>query len=132
MDLAKALIARLDAAAAVTDVAGSRTYWLVRPQNSALPAVVLQVVGGERAQHLDGFEDMRTVRVQAACLAEKHSVSRTLAEAVTAALVPEAEVDGVLFWRASADEPRDLGNQTDTGFVHRAVVDLIIRYGTAA
>lgn len=132
MTLAKALLARLDAASAVTAIAGQRTHWLVRPQGTQLPAVVLQIISGDRSQHLGGFDDMRTARVQAACLADKHSTSRDLADAVIAALVPAGEIDGCKFWRGSAEEPRDLGNATDTGFVHRAVVDLIIRYAVAA
>lgn len=134
--LGPALIARLEDDPKVTDFIVNRVYWLVRPQGreNDLPALVLQVVSEERPQHLKGWQDMRIATVQVACFALKYSTSRKLAEAVIDCLVPVAEVidpagDDVLFWRAAVDGPRDLGNQEETRFVHRAVVDLTIRYG---
>jgi hypothetical protein len=137
--LGPALIARLEADAAVNGTVEGRIYWLERPagRNGDLPALVLQIVSEDRPQHLKDFEDMREARVQVSCLADRYSVSRILAEAVVLCLVPVAEVvdpagDDILFWRASIEGPRDLGNQEETRFVHRAVVDLLVRYGTAA
>lgn len=139
MMLGPALIARLVDDAAVTAIVGERIYWLVRPQGQTddLPALVLQLVSETRTQHLKGFDDMFEARLQVAAMALRYSVSRQLAEAATAALIDVAEVtdpagDDVLFWRASVDGPRDLGNQEETRFVHRAVVDILVRYGTAA
>jgi len=137
--LGPALIARLESAADVTALVADRIYWLVRPQGQTddLPAIVLQLVSEERAQHLKGWQDMFEARLQVACMATRYSISRQLAEAAIAALVEVAEVtdpagDDVLFWRAAIDGPRDLGGQDDTRFVHRAVVDILLRYGTAA
>lgn len=137
--LGPAVIARLVAAPDVTAIVDQRIFWLVRPQGQAgdLPALVLQLVSEQRGQHLKGFEDMFEARLQVACLATRYSVSRQLADAAVAALVDIAEVtdpagDNVLFWRASVDGPRDLGGQDETRFVHRAVVDILLRYGTAA
>lgn len=137
MELPQALIARLEAAIPVTAMTGTRIYWINRPQGDALPALVLQGVSENPTQHLKGFDDMTEARIQVACLAEKFSDSRLLAKAVKAALVPHATVvdpagNDVLFWRAGVEGPRDLGNQEGTRFVHRAVVDFIIRYGAAA
>lgn len=137
MMLGEALIARLEADAAVTAIVADRIYWLVRPQGETLPALVLQVISEERSQHLKGFDDMFEARVQVAAQSERYSESRTLIEAAIAALIDIAEVDAangddVIFWRGSIDGPRDLGNQEETRFVHRAVADLIIRYGTMA
>ena len=137
MLLGPALIARLEADAAVTAFVADRIYWLVRPQGSPLPALVLQVVSETRTQHLKGFDDCFEARVQVAAQAEKYSVSRALAEAAVAALIDVAEVvdptgDDVVFWRGAVDGPRDLGSQEETRFVHRAVVDLLIRYGVVS
>jgi hypothetical protein len=139
MMLGPALIARLAGDSAVTALAGNRIYWLVRPQGQVddLPAIVLQLVSETRGQHLKGWQDMFEARLQVACMATRYSVSRQLCEAAMAALVGVAEVTDpagpdVLFWRADLDGPRDLGGQDDTRFVHRAVVDILLRYGTAA
>jgi len=137
MMLGPAIIARLEADPDVTAFVGDRIYWLVRPQGSDLPALVLQVVSETRTQHLKGFDDCFEARVQLAAQAEKYSVSRELIEAATAALIDVAEVDdptgdNVIFWRGAVDGPRDLGTQEETRFVHRAVMDLALRYGTAA
>jgi hypothetical protein len=138
MMLGPAIIARLEADAAIVAAVGDKIHWLIRPQGVAndLPAIVVQVVSEERTQHLKGFEDMAVARVQASCMAEKYSASRKLAEEVIRVLVPIYEAQDaesqIVFWRGSVDGPRDMGNQEETRFVHRAVVDLTIRYGTVA
>jgi hypothetical protein len=132
MLMGEALLARLKADAGVAAIAGARVFWDVRPQKgdlSGFPAVVLTTIFGDRPQHLDGFEDMATATVQASCYAEKKAESRALAEAVIAAAIPEGDVDDVLFWRGDASEPRDIGEQTDTGFIYHAAVDLTVRWG---
>ena len=131
--LGPAILARLEADADVTAFVGTRIHWLVRPQGSALPALVLQVVSETRTQHLKGFDDCFEARVQVAAQAERYSDSRALAEAAVAALIDIAEVvdpsgANVIFWRGAVDGPRDLGTQEETRFVHRAVADLTIRY----
>lgn len=51
----------------------------------------------------------------------------------TAHLDPEVEPTGkILFWGASAGEPRDLGQQETTGFIHHCAVDMTMRYARAA
>jgi len=137
MMLGEAIIARLEADADVTAIVAERIYWLVRPQGETLPAIVLQVISEERTQHLKGFNDMWEARVQVAAQSERYSESRKLAEAAVAALIDIAEVDdatgaNVIFWRGKVDGPRDLGSQEETRFVHRAVADLALRYGSAA
>lgn len=136
MLMGEALLERLKADAGVAAIAATRVHWQRRPQGEDLPAVVLTVIGEDRPQHLGGFEDMATSRVQASCFAEHYGEARHLAEAVIAAVAPPATVvdaeDGdILFWRAGADGPRDLGDQTDTGFIYHAAVDLIVRWGRA-
>lgn len=137
MQMGEALIARLRADAGVTAIAGTRLHWQLRPQTEALPSVVLTAVSESRPQTLKKFEDMATARIQASCFASTYSGARILAEAVIAAVVGPAVVtdtggDDIIFWRADIEGPRDLGNDTETGFIHQAAVDLIIRYGKAA
>ena len=138
MELGPAIIARLEADPAVTAIVGQRINWLVRPQGKSgdLPCLVLQEITGTRDQHLKGWQDMREATVQVGCLSLRYSESRLLAEAVIDCLVPVADVenpdgDNLVFWRGSTTGPHDLGNQEETRFVHRAVVDLTLRYGTA-
>lgn len=137
MMLGEAVVARLKADSSVTAIVADRIYWVVRPQDDALPCLVLQVVSEERTQHLKGFDDCFEARVQVAAQSLRYSESRKLAEAAVAALIDVAECDdatgdNIIFWRGSVDGPRDLGSQEETRFVHRAVMDLGLRYGTAA
>lgn len=127
-DLAEALLSRLTSDAAVTALVGDRVHWVKRDQGGALPVIVLRRVSGQRPELLDGEEDMLTSRVQADCMAWSHAAAWALAAAARAVLLPEAGVGDMLFWRASADAPRDLGEQLPEGFVHRASVDFIIRH----
>ncbi|NJC06515.1 hypothetical protein GGQ97_002308 [Sphingomonas kaistensis] len=133
MDLASALLKRLDDDGAVTGLVGTRKHWVTRSQSGGLPAIVMQVISEERPQSLDGFDDMRTARVQVAALALRYGEARKVLEAAIAALVPEAEVTGAdgtaLFWEASVEGPRDTSEDvTGVGLVHRTIADLIIRY----
>jgi hypothetical protein len=133
MDLSAALLKRLDNDAATTALVGTRKYWVTRGQADPLPAIVLQVISEDRPQHLDGFEDMRTARVQVSALALKYGQARQVLEAAIAALVPPAIVSDAIsaihLWRASVEGPRDTAEEvTGTGMVHRPIADLIVRY----
>lgn len=63
------LVARLRADATVSGLVGTRIYWEVRPQGSALPAIVLTGVSGERRQHMAGPMTTQGHRVQFDCMA---------------------------------------------------------------
>lgn len=126
MSMETALRARLKSAGAVTAIVGTRIDWTERPQRSALPAVVLQVVADSRAQHMAGFAGFRATRVQIDCFAVKRDTVVQLREAVIAAAVPAAEQDGIEFLRAFVNAVRDRGENSETGFVHRDLIDLTI------
>lgn len=128
MDWQGALRARIVAAATP---AADRVYWLLRPQNSALPAVTLQTISEDRPQHFSGFDGLDASRVQADCWGTSYAQVRALAEAVIAAAVPENTSNGIRFSRGFVDSVRDLGEQTETAFIHRASIDLIIHHATA-
>lgn len=128
MDMQGALRARITGAATS---AGSRVYWVERPQLAALPAVTLQIISDLRPQHLKGFDDLRDTRVQIDCWADTYAAVTTLKEAVLAAAVPENTSNGIQFNRAIVDGERDLGERAGEKFVHRASLDLIIWWQTA-
>lgn len=133
MEMGEALVARAKADAGLSAIFGSRVFWRVAPQSTSYPFLILTVVGGERPQNIDGFEDMATATVQASSFAKSYGTSRAGAEAAITALVPEGEVDDIVFWRGGADEPVDLGAQSESeGFIYHAAVDLTVRWGRAA
>lgn len=126
----QALRARLLADAGVNAIAGNRIDWGWRIQGAALPAVTLLTISDPRPQHLKGFQPLRETRVQLDCWAETYGEARALAEAAIAAAVPEQSGNGIAFNRALVDGMEDRGEQTDTGFVHRTSIDLIVWWST--
>jgi hypothetical protein len=123
MDMPEALRARIVGA---NTGAGQRVYWIDRPQADALPAVTLQIISDQRPQHLKGFNPVRDTRVQVDCWGNSYGEVTALKEAVLAAVVPEATGNGIRFCRAIIDSERDLGERTETQFIHRASFDLIV------
>lgn len=126
-DLGTALHTRLKDGSAGAIVA-TRIYPRIRPQNSPLPAITYTVPGGARDATLKGLSQTRRPRVQIDCWAETYAQSRALADAAVADLSTPATVAGLKFGRASADEPRDLGEDTGGKYLHRASVDLLVEY----
>ena len=129
-DMQAALTARLLAAVAVTAIAGTRIHWTKVPQGTALPYARMQTISDLRPQHLTGYDGARQTRVQVDCFAKKYAEARAMAEAVIAAMALPATVSGVRFGRTRAEGPRDLGEDTPDGFIHRMSVDLLIEHTT--
>lgn len=130
-DFATALRARLIAAGPVNALVGSKVYWSIAPQAAALPYIVLQTISDERPQHLAGYNGARSPRVQCDCFATTYAAARDLAEKVIAAVATPATVGGVQFGRVKAEGPRDLGEDTSSGFIHRASLDLLVEHTLA-
>lgn len=128
MDMQGALRARITGA---NTSAGTRVYWVDRPQAAALPAVTLQIITDLRPQHLKGFNELRDTRVQIDCWAATYAAVTALKEAVLAAVVPLNTSNGIRFDRAIIDGERDLGERVETQFIHRASVDLMVWWATA-
>lgn len=128
MDFQGALRARLVAAAPVTTLVAQRIYWVDRPQTAVLPSVTLQVITEDRPQHMAGLDGMDVARVQIDVWGTSYGQVRPIAEAVIAALLPENTSNGIIFSRAFVDSVRDLGERTETQFIHRASIDLIIHH----
>lgn len=128
MDMPAALRARIIGA---STAAGTRVTWVDRPQAAELPAVTLQIVSDQRPQHLKGFDPLRGTIVQIDCWGETYAAVTALKEAVLAAVVPGAAANGIRFDRAIVDSERDLGERTETQFIHRSSVDLVLWWAAA-
>lgn len=111
---------------AAVPAVGTRVYWGIRPQNSALPAIVLTTVSDERSQHMAGFDTYQPKRVQVDCYATTYAQAVDLREAVIAGVVPEATQGVTRFLRAFVNNTMSRGSDTTAGFVHRQMIDLSI------
>lgn len=129
MDMQGALRARL-VAAALPGV-GSRIYWVDRPQGSALPAITLQTISGERPQTHDGFQGLRSSRVQMDVWATSYAQARQITDAAVAALAPDETSNGVNFGRMFFEGERDLLERIETQAIHRTSIDLIVWHSPA-
>jgi hypothetical protein len=119
----KALRARIVAA---VPAVGSRVYWGVRPQTSALPAIVLTTISDNRSQHMKGFDTYQDKRVQIDCYAATYEQAVDLREAVIAAVVPAAQQGLTRFLRSFVNNTMSRGEDTTNGYVHRQMLDLTI------
>ena len=128
MDMHAALLARIRADAGVAAIVGGRVDW---GGLTAIPAFTLRTVSGVIAQTMKGVQSMQSVRVQVDCWAKTHDQANALANAVLAACLPRTTVQGIYFRSASATHPRDLGEQTSAGYIHRKQTDLTVRYSAA-
>lgn len=123
MDMPGALRARI-----VTAFGHPRVYWTIVPQAAVMPYVRMQVVSDSRPEHLAGYDGARVSRVQVDIFAATYSEARSASETMIAALATPATASGVQFGRTKAEGPRDLGEDTATGFTHRASIDLLVEH----
>lgn len=123
-----ALRARLLADATVGGFVGTRIDWTVRPQSTALPAIVMTKISDGRPQHLKGFKTLRQSRVQIDVLASSRAQVEQITEAVIAAIAGPFNQSGVQFGRTFIDTVTDRGASTDTGFVHRDLIDVLFHH----
>lgn len=130
-DFHAALRRRLLDDAAVAGIVGARIFWGIVPPDTPTPYLRLQVISDPRPQLLDDYEDGRTTRVQCDAFADTHAEAVAAAQALIAAVATPATVAGVAFGNCRADGPRDLGEDTDRGFKHRASTDLLAEHGLA-
>lgn len=131
MDWQGALRARLANAAPVAALAGTRIYWIERPQLTALPAVTLQTISEERAQHHGGLQALQSARVQIDVWGQSYASVRAVTEAVIAAILPAQTGNGVAFERAFVDRLDDGSERQGDATVFRASIDFIIHHKTA-
>jgi len=129
MDLGAALLARLQASAAVTAIVGTKVYWIQRPQGDPVPAVVLRHSGGTDVETLDDVADLTEARVTVDCFGRSDVETKALARAVKAAVKPPGLQGDFSFDASEVSGPIDLGEQGIAGWEHRASLDCVIRHG---
>lgn len=129
MDWQGAMLARLRAAAGVTALISTRSFWEEAPQNTARPYVTLLDVTQLRSQTLNAW-DLEAARVQVDVWADSYTSKNNIMEAVLAALVPGGTSNGHTFQRADvALGPRDIAGERDGGNpVFRKTADLIVHH----
>jgi hypothetical protein len=129
MDWQGALLARLRAAAGVTSLVSTRTYWEQAPQSAVRPYVTLLDVTSLRPQTLTDW-DLEAGRVQIDVWAATYTSKNDIMEAVLAVLVPGGTSNGHIFQRADvALGPRDISGERDgTTPIFRKTADLIIHH----
>lgn len=114
---------RLLADPTIAGLVGTRIYWKIRPQNSALPAIVLGTVYGARVQSHDGPIDTQGNRIQIDCLATTKAAAINLRNAVIA----EIELPGITgdteFQGGFVNLYRDDAQDTASGVVHTEMID---------
>lgn len=126
MSMETDLRARLKDDGSVAGLVGTKVDWTVRPQKSALPAITLQMVSEDRSQHMGGFNTNRATRIQVDCWGATRAIVVSVREAAIAALVPAATKGGTKFLRAFVNNIIDRGENADTGFLHRDLIDLTV------
>lgn len=126
MSVEVALRSRLKADAAVAAIVATRIDWSVRPQRSAMPAIVLQVVSDVRPQTFKENTGTRETRVQIDCYALTRAQAISLRDAVINAISSGGTFFSVSFSRTFINNVIDRGENTDTGFVHRELIDASI------
>lgn len=128
MAMEQALRARLKADAAVTAACGGRIYWNVRPERTAYPALVLQVVVAPIDQHFDGFAGFQRATVQFTAFAKKQSEAVAIREAVIAVIAAAGDQDGVEFLVAQNIEKRATAGNTSSAVIHQEIIDAEIHH----
>lgn len=128
MDMRAALRARLIAAG--TGAAG-QVSWVDRPQGTALPAITLQTISGDRPQTYDGLQGWRETRVQADVWATSYGAANAIRDEIVAAAAVVETVNGIRFDRTDFENERDGLEQLATGLVYRAGIDLLVRHSPA-
>ena len=132
MEMDAALRARIIADPAVAALGTSdRVYLENRPQGSPLPDITLTIIADERPQTMDGFQAFRATEVQIDVRAVTYEAKKKLTEAVIAAVTPRVTVHGVRFGRAADIRPRSLNERSETQFIYRTTIDLIVWHSPA-
>jgi hypothetical protein len=129
LGLEEAMIAKLLATAAVTDLVSTRVYPGSVPQASAMPAIVVNRISGTPIYTDDGESGLQTARLELDCWGDTYSSAKTVARAVIAALsgfvgtVDDVEVQNTLL-----DAERDMreGGGNAAKYLFRTNLDFIV------
>lgn len=80
------LVAGLLSASALTDLVDRRIDWLTRPQGESLPAVTLQIIGGQRTYTMERRVGLVGYLVQVDVWADTYLGARAVKDALIAAI----------------------------------------------
>ena len=125
----EALIARLRADAGVAAIADMRVFPGARPQNSALPAIVVNRISGGPLYADDGEVGLEQGRIQVDCWAETYTGAKLLARAVTASLSAfDGTVGATTFEFIELENERDLreGGSNSADYPFRTALDFVV------
>lgn len=126
MNWEQALRSRLLDDANIAGEVGTQVAWSLAPQKWKPPFIVASLISDVRDQHFKGFQVLRSSRVQVDCYGLDRASTVTIREFALAAIADGGTFDGVRFDRIADVSVRDLGANTDTGFVHRDSIDALI------
>jgi hypothetical protein len=124
----EALWGLLTAAVPVTAICVQRIYWGAAPQNAKLPYVVMHVVGGSDAPHLQGMDGLWTHRVQIDSLAATRPQAVSLSRAVVGALNGYGAANDNGIRGAFIDSTREDIEDAALGRPSRVSTDFIIKW----
>jgi hypothetical protein len=122
-----ALRSRLLADATISGLVDQRVDWGLRPQAKTLPAITLTLIPTPRDYHMGGAQATQHYRVQVDCWAETYKAAHELREAVIAELEPANSA----FLGGFVERTADMPERTDTGVIHRAMIDFKITHISA-
>lgn len=117
------LLRRLLDDTAVAALVGTRVYWGLRPANTGLPCIVLNLVFGARAQAMAGPMGTQGNRVQFDCLAMSKSAAVQLRDAVFPLIETGAIVGTTKFQGGFVELYRPLTEDTPEGVVRTEQID---------
>ena len=118
--------------ATIASLVSTRVYWKVRPQNSALPCIVLGTVFGARDQHMEGPIGTQGNRMQFDCLAKQANGvggkenALALRNAVMAVIESSGIEGDTEFQGGFVNLYRDEATDTASGLVHAEMIDATI------
>ena len=131
MSLEKGLRAILIAEGTVNGLVASRIYPQRRPTGSSLPALTYQTVYQEITEALAEQAGLRRSRVSIECTDDTYGDTKTLRNAVTAALVDyngtiSGEIIDSIRLEAAVDLAEDLEPASGSVGVFRTILDFIV------
>lgn len=110
--------------AGVSALVGSRIYWGDRPQGSALPAIVLNLISDGRGYLMDGADATQQYRVQIDAFGASYASMDALRNAIITCL----ELPHGSFQPSFVMRNADIQESTDTALIYRASMDFKITY----
>lgn len=130
-DLGSAIIARLKADPDIAAALDGRVHWAYVPQGAELPYVRMIVASDVRPENLKSYDSARQTRIRLEVFGRRYGQTRAIAETIISAFSAPATTAGIQFGHSKATGPRDLGEDTPDGFIHRASFDLLVEHSLA-